>query len=139
MKQTIALILGLSFALYAGQRVPTGSQSLTENSHLATALAPAKLPYLGKWSNGRGESLTVTTTTLRFNSDRAATYRDVTKVTDGNHFSLEITSRGKLNYFTRFIALEVNGSEMKMTLYNSSQDMFDGNNLQGESTWERDK
>ena len=139
MTQTIALILGLSFSLYAGQKSLVDRHSFAENSNHATAFVAAKLPYHGKWSNGRGERLAVTATTLRFNTDRAVTYRDVTKVSDGNHFSLEITSRDKLNYFTKFIALEIKGDEMKMTLYNSYQDMFDGNNSQGESTWERDK
>ena len=137
MKKAIIIILAASFCVSATanrHRPPT-----IRNHATRTTIAPAKLPYLGKWSNGRGERLSVTERTLKFNSDRAVTYRDVTKVTDGNHFSLEITSRGKLNYFTKFLALEINGNEMKMTLYNSYQEMFDGKNPQGESTWDRDK
>jgi hypothetical protein len=101
--------------------------------------SPAGMPYIGRWSNGRGERLAVTKRTLKFNSDKSVTFRDVTKVTDGNHFSLQITSRGKLNYFTKFIALSLENDEMKMTLYDSYEDMFDGKNSQGESTWYRDK
>ena len=54
------------------------------------------------------------------------------------HFHLSTSAR-KLNYFTKFLALEINGNEMKMTLYNSYQEMFDGKSSQGESTWDRDK
>jgi hypothetical protein len=77
---------------------------------------------------------------LQFGSDKPVTYRDVTKVTDGNLFYLEITSPGKLNYFTRYLAvsLEENG-EMKTTIYDSYTDMFNGENSQGEATWDRDK
>jgi hypothetical protein len=101
--------------------------------------APAKLPYVGRWSNGRGETLHITARTLQFANDRPVAYRDVTKVTDGNHFSIQITSRGKLNYFTRFLALAIEKGQMSMTLYNSYREMFDGENSQGESTWHRDK
>jgi len=110
-------------------------------SHRAVALvpAPAKMRYIGRWSNGRGEALSITAQTLRFANDRPVFYRDVTKVTDGNHFSLQITTRGKVNYFSKFLALDVEKGEMKMTLYKSYREMFDGENPQGESTWYRDK
>jgi hypothetical protein len=106
---------------------------------IAPAPAPAKMAYVGRWSNGRGETLSITARTLRFANDRPVYYRDVTKVTDGNHFSIQITNPGKLNYFSRFLALEIGKGEMKMTLYNSYREMFDGENPQGESTWYRDK
>jgi hypothetical protein len=119
-------------------------QSFTTEGSVATAAqvsssAHAGMPYIGRWSNGRGERLIVTKRTLKFNNDKSVTFRDVTKVTDGNHFALQITSRGKLNYFTKFIALSLENDEMKMTLYDSYADMFDGKNPQGESTWYRDK
>jgi hypothetical protein len=100
---------------------------------------PAKLPYVGNWSNGRGDTLFITGRTLRFGNDKRVTYRDVTKVTDGNHFSLKITTPGKINYLSKYLALEMSGDEMKMTHYNSQGDMFDGQNPQGEATWYRDK
>jgi hypothetical protein len=97
------------------------------------------MPYAGRWSNGRGETLSIMRRTLRFNSDKPVTFRDVTKVTDGKYFLLKITTPGTINYFTKFIALSIENNEMKMTLYDSYEDMFDGKNPQGESTWYRDK
>lgn len=120
----------------AGQSV-TAAGSFIIAAHASSA--PAGMPYVGRWSNGRGETLIVAKRMLKFNNDKSVTFRDVTKVTDGNHFSLQITSRGKLNYFTKFIALSLENDEMKMTLYDSYTDMFNGNNPQGESTWYRDK
>jgi hypothetical protein len=106
---------------------------------VAIVSAPAKMPYIGRWSNGRGETLAIIARTLQFANDRPVYYRDVTKVTDGHHFSIQITSRGKINYFSKFLALSVENGEMTMTLYNSYREMFDGENPQGESTWYRDK
>jgi len=58
------------------------------------------LPYVGSWSNGRGEILTITKTTLQFGDDRPVLYRDVTRVTDGTtYFELLITTSGKNSAF----------------------------------------
>jgi len=105
--------------------------------------AHESLPYLGKWSNGRGETLAITAKTIQFASDKPATYRDITKVTNGQEFNLEVTSEGKLNYLTRYLHVSTGEGdkpdEMKMTLYNSRKDMEDGENSQGEATWYRDE
>jgi hypothetical protein len=81
--------------------------------------------------------------TIKFANDKAVSYRDVTRVTDGREFHLEITTDAKLNYLTRFLHISFGEGEktdeMKMTLYNSRKDMEDGENSQGEATWYRDK
>jgi hypothetical protein len=127
----------LSFA-QPGQAYNYTSANLSIRN-IAIVPAPAKMPYIGRWSNGRGETLSITARTLQFANDRPVYYRDVTKVTDGHHFSIQITSRGKINYFSKFLALSLEKGEMNMTLYNSYREMFDGENSQGESTWYRDK
>jgi hypothetical protein len=118
----------------AGRIAPPNS---THSSH---AVVQSKLPFVGEWSNGRGETLVITARSLQFGGDKPVSYRDVTKVTDGTVFYLEITSPGKLNYFTRYVAvsLEENGA-MKTTMYDSYAEMFNGDNAQGETTWDRDK
>ena len=143
MSRSAILFISIFFSailLSFAQPGPTSYRAASPG-HSAVALltAPAKMPYIGRWSNGRGETLSITARTLQFASDRPVTYRDVTKVTDGSHFSIQITTRGKINYFSRFLALEIDKSEMKMTQYNSYREMFDGENPQGESTWYRDK
>jgi hypothetical protein len=109
----------------------------------STGLPSSSATYVGQWSNGRGETLAVTATTIRFANDKAVKYRDVTKVTNGREFHLEVTSEGKLNYLTKFLSLSMGEGakpdEMKMTLHNSYKDMVDGANSQGEATWYRDK
>lgn len=111
-----------------------------------TAKASAEhkpLPYIGKWSNGRGETLVITASTIRFGSDKAVNYRDVTKATNGQEYNLEVVSLGKLNYLTKYLHISTGEGdkpdEMKMTLYDSYKDMEDGENSQGEATWSRDE
>jgi hypothetical protein len=144
MLRPTKLLISLFFCASLLSFVQTGqaykhTRASLSNRDVAIAPAPAKMPYIGRWSNGRGETLAVTARALRFANDRPVYYRDVTKVTDGHHFSIQITSRGKINYFSKFLALSVEKGEMTMTLYNSYREMFDGENSQGESTWYRDK
>jgi hypothetical protein len=144
MPRPINLLISLFFSaslLSLAQPEKADNYTSASLSSLTVAIipAPAKMPYIGGWSNGRGETLAVTSRTLQFANDRPVSYRDVTKVTDGHHFSIQITSRGKINYFSKFLALSVEKGEMTMTLYNSYREMFDGENPQGESTWYRDK
>lgn len=114
----------------------------TGGSHANSAgLKP--LPYVGSWSNGRGDTLAITANTIRFASDKAVNYRDVTKATNGQEFNLEVVSPGKLNYLTKCLHISTGEGDkpdqMKMTLYDSRQDMEDGENSQGEATWYRDE
>lgn len=100
-------------------------------------------PYVGEWSNGRGDTLVITSNTIRFGSDKGVPYHDVTRVTNGREFNLQITIDARLNYLTEFVHISFGEGEktdqMKMTLYNSRKDMEDGENSQGEATWDREK
>jgi len=115
----------------------------TSRTALANRGSVVAEPYAGDWSNGRGETLKITGSTIRFANDKAVSYRDVTRATDGKEFNLEITTEGKLNYLTKFLHISMGEGnkqdEMKMTLYDSRKDMEDGENSQGEATWYRDK
>ncbi len=42
-----------------------------------------KDPYVGSWSNGRGDILVISDSTIKFGRDKAVSYRDITRVTDG--------------------------------------------------------
>jgi len=110
---------------------------------VAVAIGAVTRPYVGDWSNGRGDTLRIKPSTIQFGSDKPVGYSDITRVTNGQEFDLEISSRGKLNYLTRFIHISVaegdKQDEMKATLYDSLKDMQDGQNSQGEATWYRDK
>lgn len=115
---------------------------------VGVSLVPAALaskrwhdPYIGQWSNGRGETLVIGNNTIKFANDKAVNYRDITRVTNGKEFQLEITSEGKLNYLAKclHISLSDKSDEMKMILYNSRKDMEGGENSQGQTTWHRNK
>ena len=113
---------------------------------IALAVAGAALPaapYVGAWSNGRGDTLVITGGTIKFANDKAVGYRDITRVTNGQEFDLEVTAPGKLNYLSKYLHISMaegaKPEEMKMTLYDSLKDMRDGENSVGEATWYRDK
>jgi hypothetical protein len=117
--------------------------SAFSTSGYSSSVSLTPLPYIGEWSNGRGETLVIKAATIMFANDKAVNYRHITKVTNGREFDLEITTVGKLNYLTKFLHLSMGEGakpdEMKMTLYNSLKEMRDGENSQGEATWYRDK
>jgi hypothetical protein len=103
-----------------------------------------KDPFIGEWSNGRGETLVITSSNIKFGNDKPVSYHDITRVTDGKEFNLQITAEGDLNYLTRFLHISIDGEadkadEMKITLYDSRKDLEAGQNSQGEATWYRDK
>jgi len=134
---TLPVVILLALPLLA-----TSSRHSRTNC-VAAANTPWRDPYVGEWSNGRGEILIITSSTIKFGNDKAVPYRDITRVTNGREFHLEITTDAKLNYLTKFLHVSFGEGEktdqMKMTLYDSRKDMEDGENSQGEATWDRDK
>jgi hypothetical protein len=128
-------ILTTSSLAEDSRTIPLANTNTQPNTTFLSAQSAR--PYVGEWSNGRGETLSITPTTIRFAKDRKLNYKDVTRVTDGNFFQIQITSPGKLNYFSRFLSLNVNGKEMNMVGYNSYQNMRDGKNKLLQVTWYR--
>jgi hypothetical protein len=130
-----------------GRRPATGGFSRPEVRLLvilqilicAAVAARSDKPYIGEWSNGRGETLTITAKTIRFADDRPLPYRDVTRATDGTSFELQITARGEVNAFPgKTLAVSVERETMKMTGYLSHADYMQERNPQQSVTWERD-
>ena len=101
-----------------------------------SASAADDLPYLGSWSNGRGETLVIKAKTMQFGDDRPVAYRDVTRVSDGESFELEITTPVKINALpgkTLYVTFEEDA--MKMTAYKSHAEFMQGGEVQMEVTW----
>lgn len=96
-------------------------------------------PYLGSWSNGRGETLIVTEKTIRFGDDRAVPYRDITRATDGEVFELQLTARGAVNGFGgNTLGVECDGDSMKITAYASHAAYMQAEEPQSVVTWFKD-
>ena len=103
------------------------------------ATAADDLPYLGSWSNGRGETLVITTKTIQFNDDRPLPYRDITRATDGSMFELQINARGAANGFGgNTLGVECEGDSMKITAYASHAAYMQEEDPQSVVTWFRD-
>jgi hypothetical protein len=98
--------------------------------------AAEEMPYLGEWSNGRGETLVITEKTIQFGEDRAVPYRDVTRATGGASFELQITARGEVNGFGgNTLAVECEDDSMKITAYASHADYMEEKDPQSVVTW----
>lgn len=105
-----------------------------------TSASAEELPYLGQWSNGRGETLTITKRTIQFADDKPVTYRDVTRATDGSLFELQITARGEVNAFSgKTLAVSCEGGSMTVTGYRSHADYMQERDPQEVVTWEKDR
>jgi hypothetical protein len=95
--------------------------------------------YLGSWSNGRGETLVITRKTMQFGDDRPFSFRDVTRVSDGESYELEITTRGEINGFAgKMLHLTFEKDAMQMTGYKSHAEFMQGGEVQMEVTWYKD-
>jgi hypothetical protein len=96
-------------------------------------------PYLGAWSNGRGETLAITATTVRFAEDKPVPYRDVTRATDGTLFELQLTAAGEVNGFGgKTLVLELEDDALKITAYASHGDSMQEKDPQSVVTWYRE-
>ena len=95
-----------------------------------------ELPYLGTWSNGRGETLVITAKTIRFGENRALPYKDVTRTTDGSAFELQITARDAVEPFGgNTLGVECDGDSMKITAYASHAEYMQDGEPQSVVTW----
>lgn len=107
---------------------------------LSSAFAGTSAPYVGSWSNGRGETLVVTSRTLQAGEDEPVAFKDMTRVSDGDTFQLHITAKGEVNGFDgKYLSVEMTGrKEMKITQYDSYKDCLDGERAGSVVNWFRD-
>lgn len=116
--------------------MPPASAWLLALPAFAAAAGP---PYLGQWSNGRGETLAITNSTIRFADDRPVPYRDLTRATDGSIFELQITASDRVNAFDgKFLFVSCEGERMRITSYASHAELAQERNPGSEITWFRD-
>ncbi|MEY2557188.1 MAG: hypothetical protein QOE34_613 [Verrucomicrobiota bacterium] len=108
-------------------------------SLLVPSAQASALPYLGEWSNGRGEALVITAKILQFGEDKPLPYRDITRATDGQPFQLQITAAGQVNGMGKFLQVSCAGEKMRIVSYASGADLMHDENVASDVTWFRDK
>ena len=105
-----------------------------------TSARATELPYLGEWSNGRGETLVVTEKTIQFAHNKPVAYRDITRASDGESFHLQITAAGRVNAFPgKFLQVSCEGDKMRIVSYASGADLMQDKNMLSDVTWFRDE
>jgi hypothetical protein len=100
-------------------------------------------PYIGQWSNGRGETMKITAKTIQFADNKPIPFRDLTEArsenADERTFELQITARGNVNAFPgKTLALTCQGDSLHVVGYLSHQDLSARRNPQMIVHWERD-
>ena len=97
-------------------------------------------PYLGEWSNGRGETLTITAKTIQFADNHPVSYRDVTRDSEDETYELQITARGEINAFPgKTLVISCEKDSMEMTGYASHDAYVHDEEPMSVVTWYRDK
>ncbi len=117
----------IKLTLFAWLVLAFGSASLAQSNDEAV--------YIGKWSNGRGFELTLTKRTLKLGAaSKMLRFVDITKVSDGSTFYLQVFNPGKLNYFSSFAVVTVDWeskpAKMRVVFYRTLRDLFDSENVQ---------
>lgn len=118
-----------------GKTIPLANKH--QQSSLPFLLTSDAQPYIGNWSNGNGETLSITSNKIKFGNGNEVTYKDITKATDGTTFEINIIGHGLYKGAERFRILKIDGDRMKMTGYNSYEDMQSDQNQGSEINWYR--
>ena len=94
------------------------------------------VPYIGEWSNGRGETLVITAKTIQFIDNKAVPYVDVTEEGEDS-YTLELKPSGEMNYLSKFMVFKLKGEEeMASEGYDSMEENAE---YVSTATWYRDK
>src|SRR4051812_5911909 len=91
---------------------------------MTSARAGSEAPYVGSWSNGRGDELVITAKTIKFGKDKPVPYEDITGVTDGKPFKIKLNG-AKLNFLSKYMVLLVNSKKSMKTLGYDTPQGFD--------------
>ncbi|MDQ6859900.1 MAG: hypothetical protein M3032_01910 [Verrucomicrobiota bacterium] len=105
----------------------------------ASAIAADPRPYIGDWSNGRGETLRITARTIQFADDDPVPYREISHEAESAEFELQITAKGEVNAFPgKTLALVIEEDAMEMTGYRSHEDLAHNGETLQVVTWYRE-
>lgn len=137
--QVSTLSDSLSASSTSNQSIPD-SDEVEIDSQESQPVEEVGEPYMGTWSSGSGHTMNVTSTTLSFSGDGLLIpYEDVTNISDGRTFTLEVEARPG-NFFDPYLVIFFDDEEMnvmQMHGYNSYDDAFMGNNRGLEWLWYR--
>lgn len=113
-----------------------GEYSESRNDSGERLVSTSGKPYLGEWRNGRGEILQIDNGILRFGRGSNIEYREAFRMAAAGIYALELlgNQRGGMR---RFISIVVGRSEVKMSFYDTLEDLQNGRNVKGDETWSK--
>ena len=81
--------------------------------------------YLGDWTNAHGDTLQITSDSIRVNDEKAVRYDDITEDSDGSFFVLQIKDQSESSYFDgKFLRLTFgkDPDRFTMSIYKTLED-----------------
>ena len=92
------LLLPLSFAFAQVDKTPAQVDKTPAQADQTPAQVD-EAPYFGNWENDRGDTLQITSDSVKVNDEKPARYDDITEDSDETFFVLQIKDSTELNYF----------------------------------------
>jgi hypothetical protein len=113
-----------------------GSTEYSENTSVEAPASTSGKPYLGDWRNGRGEVLQIDNGILQFGRGPGIEYREVFRMAAARVYAVELlgSQRGGMR---RFISIVTGNREIKLSFYDTLEDLQNGRNVKGEETWSK--
>ena len=91
----------------------------------ATEEEEAETPYFGDWTNAHGDTLQITSDSIKVNDEKPARYDDITEDSDGSFFVLQLKDQPESSYFEgKFLRLTFgkDPDHFTMSIYKTLED-----------------
>ena len=91
----------------------------------ATEEEEAETPYFGDWTNAQGDTLQITSNSIKVNDEKPVRYDDITEDSDGSFFLLQLKDQPESSYFEgKFLRLAFgkDPDRFTMSIYKTLED-----------------
>jgi len=91
----------------------------------ATEEEEAETPYFGDWTNAQGDTLQITSNSIKVNDEKPVRYDDITEDSDGSFFVLQLKDQPESSYFEgKFLRLAFgkDPDRFTMSIYKTLED-----------------
>src|SRR5438477_13216110 len=85
----------------------------------------AETPYFGDWTNAKGDTLQITSNSIKVNDEKPVRYDDITEDSDGSFFVLQLKDQPESRYFEgKFLrlAFATDPDRFTMSIYKTLED-----------------
>jgi len=113
----------------------SGGQGIPVNNDTTGSSSGGASPYTGDWRSGRGETLRIRSGLIQFGQGTQMEFREVFRMAGAGIYAIEILNPS--GNMRRFVSINASGSDLKLSYYDTLDDMQNGVNRKGEETWNK--